>query len=317
MTSMTAPSLFQMEGHEKTKVLGQFLYTLYLFTASDFKTVVIPNTVFGIVGSLSRPLFSNNASLGLLNTLSRVHIAGLWIWLNLLPFNINNQSQWNGIKEDFINKPWRPMPSRRLSIVQAKRLMILCYLIAFLASLFSGGLKQCISLIILGYWYNYFGGADENCAVRNLINAGGYLSFMTGTIDVFSRNYDTLSETGYRWLFLLGTVIFSTVHMQDLPDREGDGIRGRNTVPLVFGDRNSRWSIAFGSIFWSFIAPAFWHLKPQGYVVPLILGMVIAKRVLGCCAIEEDKTTFKLWNLWIVSLYLLPLVASVSEGCGH
>ena len=40
--------------------------------------------------------------------------------------------------------------------------------------------------MVLGYGYNELGGADVSWITRNLFNAGGYVSFIVGSTEVFS-----------------------------------------------------------------------------------------------------------------------------------
>ena len=95
-------------------------------------------------------------------------LVAFWTWINLLPFAIDNQRQPAAIAEDSLNRPWRPMPSNRLTQKQARQIMFTIYPVAGLTSLYAGGLHQCIPLMVLGYWYNDCGGADISCVVRKL-----------------------------------------------------------------------------------------------------------------------------------------------------
>lgn len=104
--------------------------------------------------------------------------------MDLLPFTISNQGLANAIRENTIYKPWRLLPSERLSPQQATRLMQALYPVAFLTSLYLGGLKQCIGLIALGYCYNALGGGDGSCILRNFINACGFACFAPGVAEV-------------------------------------------------------------------------------------------------------------------------------------
>ncbi|EPE24311.1 hypothetical protein GLAREA_08162 [Glarea lozoyensis ATCC 20868] len=156
------------------KPLPYHIYTIWLFTRSDLKTIVGPSTLFALVGLLSGPILTTNPSPLLFETAKRLPRALAWIWINLLPFNIDNQRQPNSIAEDLKNKAWRPLRSRRLSPEQATRLMLALYLLAFLSSLALGGVWQCIGLMALGYWYNDLHGGDR-LYIRNFINACGYI----------------------------------------------------------------------------------------------------------------------------------------------
>ncbi len=290
------------------KLLPYHIYTIWLFTRSDLKTIVVPSTAFGIVCLLSGSLFTTNPSPLVFDVVKRIPVTAFWAWINLLPFTIDNQRQHDGIKEDTENKAWRPLPSNRLNPQQAKTTMLFFYLLAFLSSLYVGGLWQCIMLVGLGYWYNDRRGADDSCVTRNFINACGYVCFMSGTLQVASScSFVSFSPLAYRWLLTLGLVIFTTIQSQDMYDQSGDRLRKRWTVPLVLGDTAARWTIAASVGIWSYTCPAFWTLDAKGFAATMILGITVIWRILAKRTVIDDKATFRIYNIWVLSLYLLPI----------
>jgi len=58
---------------------------------------------------------------------------------------MDNQRQAESIEEDKFNKPWRPLPSGRMSAGQATKLMLVFYAIALAISAYMGGLSQCLT----------------------------------------------------------------------------------------------------------------------------------------------------------------------------
>ena len=202
------------------------------------------------------------------------------------------------------------MPSGRLSETHARSLMWILYPAAIVASLKLGGLKQCLALIFLGWWYNDLGGADRSCITRNFINACGFLSYASGAMEVASRTEllsSPFNSIAWPWFLIIGAVVFTSVQSQDMYDQAGDGLRGRKTVPLVVGDDYARWSIAIAMAIWSIVCPSFWQLGPGTYAVSMITGAIIIFRTLTRRSVSADKTTFRIWNLWMVMLYLMPL----------
>ena len=211
--------------------------------------------------------------------------------------------------EDKLNKPWRPLPSRRISQRQAKLLMLSLYSSAVFASFRIGGLYQSLALVVLGFLYNDCGGADRSCIVRNLLNGAGYISFASGALSAAFGTQFTPTIALARWLAVIFAVVTTSVHSQDLYDQEGDILRHRNTVPLVLGGGRSRWTIAMAVSFWSAFCPWFMGVGTV-YIVPPVLGIIVMYRTLMKTTVKEDKTTFKIWNLWLVALYLSPVVSS-------
>ena len=69
----------------------------------------------------------------------------------------------------------------------------------------------------LVYMYNDLGGADESFVVRNLINAAGFVCYSAGATRVAcGHGQCSLNEKAYRWLAIVGGIVFSTLQMQDM-----------------------------------------------------------------------------------------------------
>ena len=228
--------------------------------------------------------------------------------MNLLLFDVNNQSQPDSVLEDSVNKPWRAIPSGRLTAEQAQHLLLLIIPSVFLASLYLGGTRESVTLMVMTWMYNDLGGADINFVTRNLLNAFGYICYSSGSMTVGAGyGQHELNETATWWLAIIGSIIFTTLQMQDMPDVEGDAARGRRTIPLIFGDTFARFSIAVPVMAWSFICPVFWGLSTLGYAAPVAAGTIFSLRLLLLRNVMADGLTWKIWCLWMATLYLLPL----------
>jgi 4-hydroxybenzoate polyprenyltransferase len=239
----------------------------------------------------------------------RAPLSVFWLWINLLPFTIGNQRQPDSIAEDGLNKPWRTMPSKRMTPSQARTLMLFLYPLALVTSLQIGGLWQCLSLMALGFWYNDLRGGDRSCVIRNLINACGFNRFTTGALEVLLVGTQHPPTSALIcWQLLISAIIFTTVQTQDMYDQLGDGLRGRRTVPLVFGDALGRWSIVVPMAFWCLFCPWYIGSPPAGFAISVGLGGLVAARALVLKSVPADKMTFRLWNLWMATVYALPLL---------
>lgn len=289
-----------------------FARTLWLFTVSDHKTFVFPQTAFGILGALSGHLLTTDAKPDLAAILLRTPHVLLWTWLNTLVFTIANQRLPEAVTEDIINKPWRPLASARISIMQARRLL-LCAIPLSLAVIFFclGAVEETVLLYGLTWMYNDCGGAEENFAIRNLIIAAAYALYGNGALRVAcGYNASTVVGQTYAWHVLISGVIFFTMQMQDLKDQEGDRARQRRTAPLILGDAVTRWTIAIPTLVFSIACPAFWDLNlfTTAGLLPAALSVVVAVRVLVLRSQSADRVTWRLWSYWLVTLYALPLV---------
>ncbi|KAL8718173.1 MAG: hypothetical protein Q9225_004668 [Loekoesia sp. 1 TL-2023] len=294
-------------GTNSSRGFRYHLQTLHLFTVNDLKSILVPETAFGIFSALSGRLLTTNPSPTLTTVLSRLPHAALWTYLNLVIFDLANQRLLSSLLEDSVNKPWRPLPSHRLSLAQARRLLLFLIPAVTAASIFLGGLEETIVMHVLTWMYNDLYGADEHYAVRNLINAAGFMTYSYGATRVAAGPYELNAVMRYQWVPIIGAVILTTLQMQDMSDQDGDAQKGRGTLPLKWGDGAARWSIAVPVVFWSLACPAFWRMQYWGWAVPLILGTVLAGRVLVLRSVEQDKITWKLWCVWTMTLYVLPL----------
>lgn len=289
-----------------------FGYSIWLFTRSDIKTILAPSVCFGVLNMYSATSFELKSELAFLECLRRAPLMMFWVWLNLLPFNIDNQRKPIAIAEDNINKPWRTLPSKRMSPQQAETVMYITYACALFASTRIGGIRQCLALICLGFWYNRGKGADCGFLIRNLINGGGFLSFLSGAVEV-GYGPAAINTRMVQWLVIIGAVVFTTVQLQDMYDQAGDAARSRKTLPLVIGDVPARWVIAIMMVIWGVFCPYFWgggilssNPSRSGILVS-VLAFVISLRSLSLHSVADDKKTFLLWNFWMVMLYTLPL----------
>ncbi|RDL41342.1 Uncharacterized protein BP5553_01321 [Venustampulla echinocandica] len=288
------------------------IYSVWLFTFSDIKTIIAPSFAFAIFTAPAASVFGISPVPQAADILRRAPLAVFWLWINLLPFAIDNQRQPDSIAEDALNKPWRTMPSKRMTPSQARTLMLCLYPLALATSLCIGGTKQCMSLMALGFWYNDLRGGDDSWVIRNLINACGFNRFASGALEVMlGGKRHTATSTLMLWQLSIAAIVFTTVQTQDMYDQLGDGLRGRRTIPLVFGDSQGRWSIAVPMAFWCFFCPWYLGSPPAGFAISVGLGGLVAARTLMFRSVPADKTTFRWWNLWLVTLYGLPLLKAV------
>jgi 4-hydroxybenzoate polyprenyltransferase len=272
----------------------------------------MPSIAFGIFNALSGPvLYVQPPSFSQIATRSPLVL--VWAWTNLLLLCLNNQIAPESIEEDRLNKAWRPLPSTRITIREAKQLMLGVIPLIIVLSASIGGVVQSLTLMVLNVWYNDWGGA-ENPVFRNLINAIGFICYASAALDIFlGKSSPSSGPLMLQWFGIIGASVFSTIHIQDLRDQAGDRIRGRPTLPLIIGDWYCRWTLAVPIFFWSLFCPGFWQLEIWGYVVPTVTGGLIGARLLNKRTVKQDKMTFKIWSLWLVSIYLLPFVRRCCE----
>jgi 4-hydroxybenzoate polyprenyltransferase len=284
-------------------------HTLYLFTASDFLTFAVPTTLFGLCAALSGPVLTSNASPSLFQTFIRIPPALAVIWLNLLVFNIANQRSPSAVQEDRINKPHRPIPSGRISSEQAGQLLFVLFPMTLVLGYGVGVWKETVLLSVFQHLYNDLHGCDGHFLVRNALIASGYAlySAISFKMLVLAPGFELKTE-GWRWIAVVAAVMFTTQHICDIKDAEGDRSRDRRSAPIVLGDGVCRWSVAVPVMLWSVSCPAFFDLGMLSYVLTMGLGGLVAGRTVVLRDLKSDRLTWKVWALWTCSLFVLPVI---------
>ena len=287
-----------------------FVRTLWLFSESDFATFVVPDTLFGISSALAGPVLTTNESPDLLAILLRLPQVLFYNWANLLIFDLANQRLPEAVEEDRLNKPWRPLPTGRITASQTRRLLLVLLPIVLTVNWLQGAWKETALISSLSWMYNDLKGGDEDFVVRNMIIGVGFGFYNGGSLSIACGPGQSITISGYRWVALISWVVFTTMHVQDMKDQVGDQVRGRRTIPLCFGDTAARWTIAIPMAVWSVVCPFYLGLEPLGYFVPCGLGFLIVARIVVLQGVDYDRNTWKLWALWICVLYMLPLLKS-------
>jgi hypothetical protein len=111
--------------------------------------------------------------------------SALWVYIHLLQLTVSNQCSGH---EDKVDKPWRPVPSGRITITQIRRLRWILVAGCLAISFFVGRLVLCASLGVTLYTILY----DDlllrgHLFFRNLCIAAGYLAFEVGALFIMSE----------------------------------------------------------------------------------------------------------------------------------
>ena len=138
--------------------------------------------------------------------------------------------------------------------------------------------------ILTGTWvYNDLKASEDGMLLRNAIVALAFATYNWSSVKVaIGGGGDSRAEVtsaGFTWVLMNAAVMFTTVHMQDLPDIVGDKSRGRYTILLLLGQTPACWSLAILIFLWSPIYTVYWGKLLMG--IPAIsLGTYVAWRVL-------------------------------------
>jgi 4-hydroxybenzoate polyprenyltransferase len=232
--------------------------------------------------------------------LLRLSIAILFCVLGLA--SINSINQVFDVEIDKINKPGRPIPSKKLSKMQV-------FIISFSLSL-------CAGLLTIYLGWEYFLIALAGLVIGGIyslpqIYAKGNIYFSTVVIGVGYGILMFLVGWGvYRpidtvpiWL-----IVFLYVHevfivlCKDFPDVEGDQRAGIPTIPIIYGK-------ARGAVlcFILYVTPLLFLLLFQhtGYLIlnfypTVILGIIFGTLIFGFCSFEDKKYNYLGYSFYVI-----------------
>ncbi|KAI4193678.1 MAG: hypothetical protein LQ350_008209 [Teloschistes chrysophthalmus] len=182
----------------------------------DFDTFVLPNTVYGISTALSSKLAFHDTQGSLVGAMiKRLPLVVFFNWSNVLIFDLANQRMPDSLEEDSINKPWRPLPARRINQQQTRQLLLFAMPIVLALNLMVGVWKETALLFNLTWIYNDLRGGDDNWLIRNLVIALAFFIYNLGSLKVASNTADgvepAMDTATYRWTALISAVIFTTM----------------------------------------------------------------------------------------------------------
>ncbi|HEX6290451.1 MAG TPA: UbiA family prenyltransferase [Herpetosiphonaceae bacterium] len=277
------------------------MHLSWLFIKGDISATIVPTSLFTIAAWHSRsiPLYELVAALG----------SGLtYFWLYVCIFCVSNQL--TGIEEDRLNKPYRPLARGIVS--------------------YEGALMRWIVLMALftfvGWWLDLLGWALLWQAATVLHNFGGWARHWIGKHLVMGAGIvaglapawelvTPLTPIAWRWIILLACTVMLLVAAQDLRDIAGDRVIGRQTLPIVFGEMQTRASLSFGFvllpavIYVGLIAPAdsTWAALLCS-MVPAAMSLWIAARIVLYRTRQADHQTYMLFTYWYCTMMLTAIV---------
>ncbi|KAJ7041013.1 UbiA prenyltransferase family-domain-containing protein [Mycena alexandri] len=252
----------------------------WAFTSRDWSASVIPGAMY--TTAALRSLESTPTASLAIQSLARCFI---YFLLYIYAFDIANQI--NGIAEDEINKPDRPLPSGLVSL-QGAYIRWYATTTAHLVVGAAWGVLPWTALWVLITIYTSFYGGDKHWVTKNML-------FMSvGSICLLQAAWALaapLTAREWRWALLLSGILGIVASVQDIRDLEGDKIAGRRTLPVVLGS-NFRWVMA------TIISTAplvCWMLDLLvcycGFGLALTM-FYLAFRVLSGCSKEYDHKTY-------------------------
>ncbi|KAG1774622.1 UbiA prenyltransferase family [Suillus placidus] len=264
--------------------------TAWLFTGSDFKTLIFPVMVFATVVS------PRHEPLALACTVC-------WLWFHLFQFNVSNQSY--SADEDIVNKPWRPLPSGRISVEDSRALrwalLVFCLGLSSLFSLNVVITSGVFAVLIILHDDLRLG---HHPIFRNLCNVAAYVTAGVGCSLILSGE-SSLDGTSIKAFSCSALVIVLTIHAQDFADVNGDRKSGRRTLPIVAPEGSRIYMLCVLPLL-SFTLTSLWGLGPLCSIFFVSIGSWVGLRYFLFRDEIRDQSSYRLYNIWLMGVHLLP-----------
>ncbi|KAF2023204.1 hypothetical protein EK21DRAFT_105439 [Setomelanomma holmii] len=267
-------------------------HTLLLFTIDQIFDTIISGTAFSLLAASSGVvLYLPNQNVWTL--LPRIPLVAAWLRLLILQACLQNQRSPDSIEEDLINKPWRPIPSKRISRTQTEYLLTVAYVVAGITSYVLDTLSYWEVYVLLLAAYNDRGSSDHSGTVRNIFCGAAFACYFGGALSIALGPDVALSPKAIQWTLIMTCgVLATTFHTQDFRDEAGDRARDRKTLVTELGRTPALCTVIFFTCFWSL------------YISVVFFG----GGVIVAALLREDRRMYKVWCLWVFGLCPLPLI---------
>ncbi|EKM50879.1 uncharacterized protein PHACADRAFT_212805 [Phanerochaete carnosa HHB-10118-sp] len=271
--------------------LAHHARTIVLFTEADLKTSYLPILCFSLALA---PVHSVSCALR----------AACWLWIHLLQFSVANQV--HAVHEDTINKAYRPLPAKRITVQNAAilrwALVPICFGFSLLHS--AEALYASATFVALTFIYNELHVASGFWVFRNILNGMGFAAFEWGTTLMAGADGQHLNSAAQFAIFSSAAIITTTIQVQDFRDVVGDALVGRATFPLV-SERWARMSVVATVIPWSLALSKAQELDGSVAALFVFLGAFVGLRFLMYRSARSDETSYVIYNIWLSCAHVL------------
>jgi len=183
----------------------------------------------------------------------------------------NSINQVYDLEIDRINKPDRPLPSRRMSIRQAMIFAWILYAVCIVLGFLISRIFLVVVLISAAFTWGYSAPPirfKNNGILANIAMAvpRGFLMIVGGWVAV--RPDAWLDPTPWLIGFIVFLFVVGAASTKDFADAKGDEAGGARTVVVEFGYRRAAWIIAPFLVIPYLLIPLIAWLVPPEYLRP-------------------------------------------------
>lgn len=273
------------------RTIGREIHLSWQFISGDVSSAIVPALLFLLAAWQQQRLGVAGLPLALGQCL-------LYFWLYLWCFCLANQLV--GVEEDRLNKPHRPLVTGAVSYTGALRRFGVAMALYSVVGLWLGVIPWLIlwQILVLG---NNFGGWTKPWLGKHLVMVLGIVAQLAAAWSITGP----LTAVAWSWIGVMAGSHFILIAVQDLRDIAGDRVAGRRTLPLVIGERTTRWLLVAGFG----LQPLLFHsllVQPANGGWPALLcslllalfSWTIALRIILRQSPAADHQTYLLYTYW-------------------
>ncbi|KAJ6478539.1 UbiA prenyltransferase family-domain-containing protein [Mycena vitilis] len=213
--------------------IGHELRVFWDFTWRDWSASLIPGMMYTTAALRTSTEAQSSSHIAW-------SLASSFCYFLLYIYSFDIANQINGVAEDRMNKPDRPLSSGRVSLQGAYTRWYITTAAYLLVSTAWGVLPWGTLWVVITVYTSFFGG-DKHWFTKNLV----FMS--TGSLCLLHASWALvapLTAREWQWALTLSGVFGLVANVQDMRDVEGDRVAARRTLPIVLGDRNFRRAMA-------------------------------------------------------------------------
>jgi 4-hydroxybenzoate polyprenyltransferase len=237
----------------------------------------------------------------------------VYLYFYMIQFNINNDIA--GVEGDRIDKPWRPIPSNRVSTKRAWHLYYITMIVYLVYSYSIGHLFPCILWIVTTIILNFTSIQNTSIGKNSMIVLATY-AMVSVIWCLMSHVYNIYNYPKVLWNLIFNSCITAVVGIQqDMRDVEGDRVQGRRTFSVVMGSPKAERLIAkiiFCALFCILLEA---YLVEQVRVVSkstymLVNSILYAIMIVRNWFLFDVRKTYEFYNqlTFFFYLFMIPIV---------
>ncbi|MFH1978408.1 MAG: UbiA family prenyltransferase [Candidatus Aenigmatarchaeota archaeon] len=199
-------------------------------TLENFKNLVLPQYLIVILFSLFSSYIVISGTLSLFLVLP-------FLAISFAMFALNITNNIVDIDLDKINKPKRPLPSGKMSVKEAKMLVVVCVFLSLLFSSLTNWITFVMIIVfhILSVLYSI-----PPLRLKRFLFADNIIGSIIYGAFPFVIAWSLLSEEfSIIFLIFFSGLIFAIASIKDLEDVKGEKEKGIDTLPIRIGVKNS------------------------------------------------------------------------------